>query len=88
MLKERTVLTRLVMDVVDEALESSGDIDYDEMVSRVEQRAPGMGLLQFSTDQLLDHADFVIKQVCKILRQRLRSPTCILIRISFADLGL
>ncbi len=74
MLKERTVLTRLVMDVVDEALESSGDIDYDEMVSRVEQRAPGMGLLQFSTDQLLDHADFVIKQVCKIFRQRLRSP--------------
>lgn len=60
---EKTLLTGLVIETVDDALKSSEDLSYDELLEALEARAPATGLEMFNAEMLINHAQFIVNQV-------------------------
>ena len=64
-LTERTALSKLVIEVIKEAMMHSSDLTYDDGLERVADRAQSVGIDMFSEEVLLRHAEAIINQVVR-----------------------
>ena len=62
-LREKIDLTEGVIKVVEDSLDSSGDISYDDFVEKISEWAPDKQIHLFGEEQIMENAQFILSQV-------------------------